>query len=215
MLSIKKQSLVDMVYHKLRESIIQLQLPLGSKLNVNELQARMGVSCTPIREAINRLQQEGLVVYENNVGAHIISLAPHDVLEIQQLAMTLHAAAIHLAMVNGDRATIVAELRKQLEDYTNAKNEHDEVMAVKEFLGTYYHNCGNHRLDQHMLAIQGQQTLLRYIFASCVPQRAADTAVFQRMLLDTINGDADSVCDMLQKYTDHMTLIVESAVTEM
>ena len=117
MLSIKKQSLVDMVYHKLRESIIQLQLPLGSKLNVNELQARMGVSCTPIREAINRLQQEGLVVYENNVGAHIISLAPHDVLEIQQLAMTLHAAAIHLAMVNGDRATIVAELRKQLEDY--------------------------------------------------------------------------------------------------
>lgn len=86
---------------------------------------------------------------------------------------------------------------------------------VKEFLGTYYHNCGNHRLDQHMLSIQGQQTLLRYIFASCVPQRAADTAVFQRMLLDTINGDADSVCDMLQKYTDHMTLIVESAVTEM
>ena len=135
MLSIKKQSLVDMVYHKLRESIIQLQLPLGSKLNVNELQARMGVSCTPIREAINRLQQEGLVVYENNVGAHIISLAPHDVLEIQQLAMTLHAAAIHLAMVNGDRATIVAELRKQLEDYTNAKTEHDEVMAVKEFSG--------------------------------------------------------------------------------
>ena len=35
------------------------------------------------------------------------------------------------------------------------------------------------------------------------------------MLLDTINGDAASVCDMLQKYTDHMTLIVESAVTEM
>ena len=109
----------------------------------------------------------------------------------------------------------LSELRKQLEDYTNAKTEHDEVMAVKEFLGTYYHNCGNHRLDQHMLAIQGQQTLLRYIFASCVPQRAADTTVFQRMLLDTINGDADSVCDMLQKYTDHMTLIVESAVTEM
>ena len=55
MLSIQKKSLVDMVYDKLRESIIQLQLPLGSKLNVNELRDRMGVSCTPIREAINRL----------------------------------------------------------------------------------------------------------------------------------------------------------------
>lgn len=47
MLSIKKQSLVDMVYEKLREAIIQLQIPLGSKLNVNELQSKMGVSCTP------------------------------------------------------------------------------------------------------------------------------------------------------------------------
>ena len=63
MLSIKKRSLVDMVYDKLRGAIIQLQLPLGSKLNVNELQDKIGVSCTPIREAINRLQQEGLVVY--------------------------------------------------------------------------------------------------------------------------------------------------------
>ena len=214
MLSIKKQSLVDMVYEKLRESIIQLRLPLGSKLNVNELQTRMGVSCTPIREAINRLQQEGLVVYENNVGAHIVSLSPHDVLEIQQLAMTLHCAAIRLAMVNGNRATIIAELQKQLEDYTNAKSEHDEVMAIKEFLGTYYHNCGNHRLDQHMLAIQGQQTLLRYIYATNVNERGAEADTFRRMLDSTIAGDADAVCQILQAYTDQMTLIVERAVSK-
>ena len=213
MLSIKKRSLVDMVYDKLRGAIIQLQLPLGSKLNVNELQDKIGVSCTPIREAINRLQQEGLVVYENNVGAHIISLEPHDVLEIQQLAMTLHCAAIRLAMVNGDRNIIVSELKQRLSEYSSAKNEHDEVMAIKEFLGTYYHNCGNRRLDQHMLAIQGQQMLLRYIFAHCVSQRAADIGVFQQMLAETMNGDAEAVCDLLQKYTDHMTRIVEGAVT--
>lgn len=215
MLSIKKRSLVDMVYDKLRGAIIQLQLPLGSKLNVNELQDKIGVSCTPIREAINRLQQEGLVVYENNVGAHIISLEPHDVLEIQQLAMTLHCAAIRLAMVNGDRDIIVSELKQRLSEYSSAKNEHDEVMAIKEFLGTYYHNCGNHRLDQHMLAIQGQQMLLRYIFSHCVSQRAADISVFQQMLAETMNGDAEAVCDVLQKYTDHMTQIVEGAVTEL
>lgn len=215
MLSIKKRSLVDMVYEKLREAIIQMKLPLGSKLNVNELQNQIGVSCTPIREAINRLQQEGLVVYENNVGAHIISLEPHDVLEIQQLAMTLHCAAIRLAMVNGDREVIVSELKERLEEYVHAANPHDEVMAVKEFLGTYYHNCGNRRLDQHMLAIQGQQTLLRYIYASCLHERAADVEVFHEMLLDTINGDANAVCDTLQRFTDRMTRVVEAAVTEL
>ena len=214
MLSIKKRSLVDMVYEKLREAIIQMKLPLGSKLNVNELQSQIGVSCTPIREAINRLQQEGLVVYENNVGAHIISLEPHDVLEIQQLAMTLHCAAIRLAMVNGDREVIVSELKARLEEYVHAANPHDEVMAVKEFLGTYYHNCGNRRLDQHMLAIQGQQTLLRYIYASCVKERGADADTFRRMLDNTIAGDAEAVCQTLQKYTDQMTLVVEGAVSK-
>ena len=213
MLSIKKQSLVDMVYDKLREAIIQLKLPLGSKLNVNELQNQIGVSCTPIREAINRLQQEGLVVYENNVGAHIISLEPHDVLEIQQLAMTLHCAAIRLAMVNGDREVIVGELKERLEEYIHAKNPHDEVMAVKEFLGTYYHNCGNRRLDRHMLAIQGQQTLLRHIYAANVKERGAEAETFRQMLGSTIAGDADAVCQTLQKYTDHMTLVVEGAVS--
>ena len=213
MLSIKKQSLVDMVYDKLREAIIQLKLPLGSKLNVNELQNQIGVSCTPIREAINRLQQEGLVVYENNVGAHIISLEPHDVLEIQQLAMTLHCAAIRLAMVNGDREVIVSELKERLEEYVHAANPHDEVMAVKEFLGTYYHNCGNRRLDRHMLAIQGQQTLLRHIYAANVKERGAEAETFRQMLDNTIAGDVDAVCQTLQKYTDHMTLIVEGAVS--
>ena len=72
MAAIKKQSLVDQIYQRLRENIITMQLPLGSHLNVNELQSQMGVSCTPIREAINRLQQEGLVVYENNVGARVL-----------------------------------------------------------------------------------------------------------------------------------------------
>ena len=60
MAAIKKRSLVDQVYEVLRRDIITLRRPLGSKLNVNELQEELEVSCTPIREAGNCLQQEGL-----------------------------------------------------------------------------------------------------------------------------------------------------------
>ena len=130
MAAIKKRSLVDQVYEMLRGDIITLRRPLGSKLNVNELQDELGVSCTPIREAVNRLQQEGLVVYENNVGAHILDLDQHDITEIEQLAMTLHCAAIRLAMAHGDRAAIVTGLEKYLEEYRRARNVQSEVMAV-------------------------------------------------------------------------------------
>jgi len=153
---IKKQSLVDQVYAKLREDIITSGgIPLGTKLNVNEMQNDLGVSCTPIREAINRLQQEGLVIYENNVGARVLTLDEHDVEEIQQLALTLHRAAIRLAIEKGDRKKISEELEKELAAYRAARTVREEAAAVNRFLGVFYHNCGNRRLDQSMLAIQG------------------------------------------------------------
>ena len=89
MARIKKASLVDQIHSKLREDIITLKIPMGTRLNVNELQSDLGVSCTPIREAVNRLQQEELVVYENNVGARVLTLHEHDVREINELALTL------------------------------------------------------------------------------------------------------------------------------
>ena len=88
MARIKKASLVDQIYTKLREDIISQRIPMGTRLNVNELQSDLGVSCTPIREAVNRLQQEELVRYENNVGARVLTLDEHDVGEIQELART-------------------------------------------------------------------------------------------------------------------------------
>ena len=58
---IKRVSLVDQVYEKLRERIVQLKIPFGSKLNVSKLQEEYGVSSTPVREALNRLLNEGLI----------------------------------------------------------------------------------------------------------------------------------------------------------
>ena len=143
MAAIKKQSLVDQIYQRLRENIITMQLPLGSHLNVNELQSQMGVSCTPIREAINRLQQEGLVVYENNVGARVLMLDEHDVREIQELAATLQVTAVRLALRQGDRQRMALEIREQIRRYEQALTPQEEGGAVHELVGVFYHNCGN------------------------------------------------------------------------
>ena len=202
MAAIQKRSLVDQVYEALRGDIITLRRPLGSRLNVSELQEELGVSCTPIREALNRLQQEGLVVYENNVGARILELEAPDVIEIEQLAMTLHCAAIRLAMEHGDRAEMEAELARYLEDYRRAKSVQSEVTAVNRFVGTFYHHCGNRRLDKSMLSIQGQQLLLRYLYANCLTQRGSNAEDFESMLTATRAGDAEGICAALQANTD-------------
>lgn len=117
MASIKKRSLVDQVYDRLRSDIISLRLPLGSRVNVNELQDSLGVSCTPIREAINRLQQEGLIAYENNVGARVLTLDAKDVEEITQLATTLHCAAARLSMEREDHQVLAQHLAERLAEF--------------------------------------------------------------------------------------------------
>lgn len=198
MAAIKKQSLVDQIYHRLREDIIMLKLPLGSHLNVNELQNQMGVSCTPIREAINRLQQEGLVVYENNVGARILTLNEHDVREIQELAITLQGAAVRLSLAQGDRQQMAREVLEQIHRYEQATTPQEEVTAVHDLVGVFYHHCGNKRLDNSMIAIQGQQLLLRYIYAQC-EGHGKNSMDFTRMYQGILNNDQQDICAALME----------------
>lgn len=194
MATIKKRSLVDQVYERLRSDIISLRMPLGSRVNVNELQDTLGVSCTPIREAINRLQQEGLIEYENNVGARVITLTAKDVEEIQHLAATLHCAAARLAMERGDHAAMAAQIGRRLEEFQAAQTVPAQVSAVHHLIEVFYLHCGNSRLDRSMLAIQGQQLLLRYLYAAHGVDRARDSADFERIRQGVAAGNADEVC---------------------
>ena len=198
---IKKASLVDQIYTKLREDIITLKIPLGTRLNVNELQADLGVSCTPIREAVNRLQQEELVRYENNVGARVLTLAEHDVREINELALTLQQAAVRLAMENGDRAEMAREVDEQLQRYQAARSPRESVKAVHNLIGVFYHHCGNQRLDRSMIAIQGQVLLLRNIYAEC-PGYGTHTEELTRIRDGVANGSVDDICAALREYND-------------
>ncbi|WP_312280007.1 GntR family transcriptional regulator [Oscillibacter sp.] len=211
--SIKKSSLVDQVYETLRGDIISLKLPLGSRLNVNELQKELGVSCTPIREAINRLQLEGLIINETNIGARVLALDAHDIEEIQQLAMTLHCAAIHLAMERSDHAGLAEEVEKYQKEYLRAKSVQSEVAAVNQLVGVFYHRSGNRRLDKSMISLQGQQLLLRYIFASCREDSRSE-ADFAPLLAALHDADADAVCSVLQDYTDNCAPVILKYVRE-
>lgn len=161
---VRKRSLVDMIYDELRQSIISLEISPGAKINVNELQDTYGVSTTPIREAVNRLQQEGLIRYENNVGAKVITLDEHDAWEIDELAMTLHGAAIRFSLRRGNLRQIADELQERLIEHQVSATEREAVESICRFIGVFYRYSGNSRLDFNMKLIQGQQLMLRYIY---------------------------------------------------
>jgi len=207
---LKKQSLPDQLYEELRTNIINLTYPLGSKVNVNELQSVYGVSSTPIREAINRLQIEGLVVYENNVGARVLSLKAEDVYEIQDLAVILHSAAIRFAMERADHKVLAQEIQKYLKDYYHASTNDEDVKCIFNIIGAFYRHCGNSRLDNNMKVIQGEQLILRYLYRQNQPADKSKDNYLEQMYAAVIAGDAEKIIRILKAdYAKTTKVLVE------
>jgi DNA-binding GntR family transcriptional regulator len=81
-------------------------LPPGASLNELEIAAALGTSRTPVREAIRKLEQEGLAMRYPNRGAIVTKLSMTDVLEIWQLREILEPAACRLAADRVERAAL-------------------------------------------------------------------------------------------------------------
>jgi GntR family transcriptional regulator of gluconate operon len=85
------------VLRPLRLAIVRGDLPAGTRLLEQRLAAQFGVSREPIRDALRRLEQEGLVENRQRRGAYVVGLTPRDVKEIYDLRTLLEIAAARLA----------------------------------------------------------------------------------------------------------------------
>src|SRR5689334_14584154 len=92
-------------------------LTAGQPLRQHELAGRLGMSRTPIREAVRRLQSEGLVVVENNRGAMVANPTPEQLLEIYEVRMLLEppAAARAAETINAQDITVLTGLYERMD----------------------------------------------------------------------------------------------------
>ena len=104
-----KESLADKAYHRIKEWIIEYRLKSGSHLSIQELAEALGISRTPVREALSRLEQEYLVVRTPMKGFAVNTL---DLKEIEDLFEIRQA--VELLAVRNAAKRINPETRKQL-----------------------------------------------------------------------------------------------------
>lgn len=90
----------QLVYHRLRDLIIEGAFAGGHPLRQDELAAQFGVSRIPVREALRQLAAEGLVAYEANRGAIVSSVSLGDALEMLDIRIALECRALRLAIPN-------------------------------------------------------------------------------------------------------------------
>jgi DNA-binding GntR family transcriptional regulator len=114
----------DQVYVALRSAIVSAELEPGRRLSENELAERLGVSRTPVREALVRLRDERLVAIVPQLGTFVTLISPSAVEDAAFIREALECAAIRLAT---ERMTEpgLAELQANLAAQDRAEAEHD------------------------------------------------------------------------------------------
>lgn len=115
----------DQVYTRLRDLIVQGSLPPGSRIVETEIASRLGVSRTPVREALQRLQQEGFVMGAPGAQQSRLTVAPltredvHELLDVVGALEGLGARRAATVEAN-ERRALVKELRSLNDEFARA-----------------------------------------------------------------------------------------------
>ncbi|MBM6583700.1 GntR family transcriptional regulator [Microvirga sp. BT689] len=147
----KKPSLVEDAYKALKDAIRNNVFPPGYQGSEQEIALRLGMSRTPVHEAIIRLQEDGLVRVLSKRGVTVCPLAPEDIREIYEVIIAIEAMASELlaALPDEERQLVADELEEATSDMEQALRDDDLLAwaaADDLFHRTLVERCGNSRI---------------------------------------------------------------------
>jgi len=216
----RPKSLKELVVEELRTRIIDGRLSLGAGLSENALAADLGISKTPVREALLQLKLEGLVDVQPQRGTYVFRLAAPQVVMISELREILETAAAAAAVERSYSALTVEMTR--LFEAMRAAYDADDIGAYRTLDGDYHQTlidlCGNpyirdaysqvgfriqalrSRLSReamlNRLSLKDHRDMLRLI-------KARDVPALQALLKAHINQTKQSYLDLLDSQHLH------------
>ena len=185
----------DVVFNTLRQAIITGEFAPGERLMEIALANRLGVSRTPVREAIRKLELEGLVKIIPNKGAYVTGITPKDVQDIYMIRSILEGMCARWATEH-----ITPEQIEQLEEIVllsefHLKKDKDKVVQVSDLDGKFHHvlyEASNSRIMEHTLSDFHKYVKMARMLSVGAKNRAEKSIEEHKAILEAIKkGDAD------------------------
>lgn len=142
------QPLRDVIFETLRKAIVSGDIKPGERLMEVSLANQMGVSRTPVREAIRRLEAEGLVTMTPRKGTHVAELSVKDIMDVLEVRTVLDKLATDLAAKRMQPSQLKAleNVHKQYIACVEKNNIEGAIKKDIEFHDLIYAASGNPRL---------------------------------------------------------------------
>lgn len=179
---------------RLRRFILEGELEPGARIQEVELAAQLGVSRTPVREALRTLSSQGLVELLPNRGARVARWSVKDLEEIYELRVMLesHAAQRAASRMGPAEADVLDELCEQMEARAQ-RGSRGDLLELSE-LNSRFHGCILNAADSPrlatMLAAVVQVPLVMRTFARYSPEALARSMGHHRELVAAMRAGA-------------------------
>lgn len=160
-------TLSEKIYNELYDDIIQQKLVCGQKLTLSMLKERFSVSHTPIREALTRLAENGLVVYYSNCGVKVIEMSESDICEIFQFIGELDALSILFCKNSPSKIPLIYELKEIVETGQTAMETQDLSLwksSSEQIHKVFYNYAQNRYLNESASRVRAKVKLLSSIY---------------------------------------------------
>ncbi|KAF0193722.1 MAG: transcriptional regulator GntR family [Bacillota bacterium] len=188
----------DIVHEKLRTAIMRGELPSGERLFDTQLAKQLGVSRTPVREALRMLEQEALIVVTPRRGTIVYRLKQEDAIEIYNIRSVLEGLALRLAAQNITHQEIV-QLREKLEKMRPLPENLAGYMAVHvEFNSIIIGASRSPRIEQLVASFASQLRNLRGISLT-TPERQLLAWKEHCAIADAIESRDAELAEMLAR----------------
>lgn len=154
----------DVVFNTLRNAILRGDLKPGERLMEMHLANKLGVSRTPIREAIRMLEQEGLAVTIPRKGAQVAKMTEKDLQDVLEIRDSLDELAVRMACQRMTEEQLV-ELKSAMTDFelaTKSKDARKICEADETFHNVIYEMADNPKLKVIVNNLREQMYRYRY-----------------------------------------------------
>lgn len=173
----------DVVFNTLRKAILTGELKPGERLMEIHLANRLGVSRTPIREAIRKLELEGLVIMIPRRGAEVAQITEKSLKDVLEVRRALDALCVELACdrINSDEEEMLKEACDDFERATETKDATIIAKADVAFHDIIVQATGNQRLIQLINNLSEQ--MYRYRFEYIKDENRHDSLIDEHRII--------------------------------
>ncbi len=185
----------DYAYRKLKSLILDSEFAPGAFLLEKDAAAQLGLSRTPVREALVRLEQDGLLEIVPRHGARIAALSPADMRDIYEVLTSLEPTAAELLARRRPSAGELADLSEAcaaMERALDAPDLKAWATADEAFHRNLAARCGNRRLFDMIMTVWDQSHRARMFTLSLRPLPVQSTREHRAILGAILAGECDA-----------------------